>query len=216
VTKGSSAVQAAVAFYPPTDFLQMDEQMLPGACTSFNATFGLTDCHNDPASPESSLVGYPIQTRPRAVRATDPSRCVSRADPPITILHGQEDQLVPHAQSILLYNALRARGNEATCYSVPGAGHDWRQVLDPANHTRHIVYRASGGAERITVGARTRAGTPSTRSCAGRCTDPVWRSPPPRGAPHPLTRRPVALYIRAYRGHGGDLTAAATLKLIRS
>jgi acetyl esterase/lipase len=153
VTRGSSAVQAAVAFYPPVDFLQMDEQMLPGACLSFNALFGLADCHNDPASPESSLVGYPIQTRPRAVRTTNPVTHIGRADPPIMILHGQDDRLVPHPQSVLLYNALRAHGKEATLFSIPGAGHDWRQVLDPANHTGHTVYRSSRAGERITVGA---------------------------------------------------------------
>ncbi|WP_328475757.1 alpha/beta hydrolase [Actinoplanes sp. NBC_00393] len=153
VIRGSSAVQAAVAFYPPTDFLQMDEQMLPGACASFNETFGLTDCHDDPASPESLLVGCPIQTCPRAAQAANPVNYVSRRDPPIMILHGQQDTLVPHAQSILLYNALRAKGSEATFFSVPGAGHDWQQVLDPANHTGHTVYRTRDGSERITVGA---------------------------------------------------------------
>lgn len=68
------------------------------------------------------------------------------------IRHGQDDPLVPHAQSILLYNAPRAAGAEATFFSVPGAGHDRRQVLDPANHSRHTVYRTGRGVERITVG----------------------------------------------------------------
>jgi acetyl esterase/lipase len=48
----SSRVQAVLPFYPPTDFLQMDAHMLQG-CLPFNATFGLTDCHADPRSPES-------------------------------------------------------------------------------------------------------------------------------------------------------------------
>jgi acetyl esterase/lipase len=147
------AVRAAVAFYPPTDFLQMDEQMPPGARESFNSSFGLTACHDDPGSPESALVGFPIQSNPDAVRVTNPATHVSPSAPPIMILHGHDDGLVPHAQSILLYNALRAAGAEAVFFSIPGAGHDRREVLDPANHVGHTVYRTAGGAERITVGA---------------------------------------------------------------
>ncbi|BEL06091.1 hypothetical protein Q0Z83_042820 [Actinoplanes sichuanensis] len=148
-----SAVRAAVAFYPPTNFLQMDEQMPPGGREFFNSMFGLTACHDDPASPESALLGFPIQTRPEEVRATDPASYASAAAPPIMILHGQDDRFVPHGQSVLLYNALRAAGATATFYSVPGAGHDRREVLDPANHIGHTVYRTAGGTERITVGA---------------------------------------------------------------
>jgi acetyl esterase/lipase len=149
----SSRVRAAVAFYPPTDFLQMDEQMLPGACADFNALLGITDCHNDPRSPESRLVGCAIQSCPRTVARANPISYVSRRDPPMMILHGQADRLVPHGQSILLYNALRARCMDATFFSVPGAGHDWRQVTDPANHTAHTVYRTRACRERVTVGA---------------------------------------------------------------
>ena len=93
VTRGSSRVQAAVAFYPPTDFLQMDEQMLPGACEAFNELLGIENCHNDPLSPESRLVGCPIQTCPRAVQRANPINYISRADPPMMILHGQADLL---------------------------------------------------------------------------------------------------------------------------
>jgi acetyl esterase/lipase len=72
VTGVSSQVQAAVAFYPPTEFLRMDEQMLPGACAFFNQILGLTDCHNDVLSPESRLVGCAIQTCPQVVGQASP------------------------------------------------------------------------------------------------------------------------------------------------
>jgi acetyl esterase/lipase len=153
VTGVDSRVQAAVAFYPPTDFAQMDGQMLPGACAAFNELLGIQDCHDDPLSPESRLVGCAIQTCRPAVARANPITYVDRDQPPMMILHGQVDQLVPHAQSILLYNALRARCAETTFFSVPGAGHDFRQVLDPANHGAHTVYRTRGCQERITVGA---------------------------------------------------------------
>jgi acetyl esterase/lipase len=157
VTGVSSRVQAAVAFYPPTDFLQMDRQMLPGACDFFNDLLGLQNCHNDPLSPESRLVGCAIQTCTERVARANPANFVSRADPPMMIppmmiLHGHADMLVPHGQSVVLFRALKARCQDATFFSVPNAGHDWRQVLDPANHERHTVYRTRGCDERVSVG----------------------------------------------------------------
>jgi len=122
----SSRVQAAVAFFPPTDFLQMDAHMID--CAFFNRIVGLTDCHNDPRSPESRLVGCPIQTCPDAVQRANPITYVSRDDPPMLIAHGQEDRLVPHHQSELLYAALRRACRDVTFSSVPGAGHSVPQV----------------------------------------------------------------------------------------
>jgi acetyl esterase/lipase len=122
----SSRVQAAVAFFPPTDFLQMDAHMID--CPFFNRIFGLTNCHSDPLSPESRLVGCPIQTCPEAVHRANPITYVSRDDPPMLVVHGQEDLLVPHHQSELLYAELRAACRDVTFYSVPGAGHSVQQV----------------------------------------------------------------------------------------
>jgi acetyl esterase/lipase len=151
--KGSSRVQAGVAFFPPTDFLQMNSEMIPGACDFFNLIFGLTTCHDDPLSPESRLVGCQIQTCPRSVAPTDPVNYVDRNDPPIMILHGQADRLVPHAQSILLYNAIRANCGRAEFFSVPGADHSYPQILDPARHDAQTVYQTEGCREHITVGS---------------------------------------------------------------
>ncbi|MBF9135051.1 alpha/beta hydrolase [Plantactinospora sp. S1510] len=148
----SSRVQAAVAFYPPTDFLRMDEQMLPGARRKFNRDLGITDCHNDPRSPESRLLGGAIRSRPEAAGTANPARYAARSAPPMLLLHGQADALVPHGQSVLLYEALRDAGATVTFYSIPGAGHDWRAVLDPTNHDDQRVYQARSGSERVTTG----------------------------------------------------------------
>ena len=68
----SSRVQAVIDRYGPTNFLQLDEHMLPGGCDIINRISGGTDCHNDPLSPESRLVGCPIQSCPRRWRAPAP------------------------------------------------------------------------------------------------------------------------------------------------
>jgi acetyl esterase/lipase len=126
-TRGvSSAVQAAVAFYPPTDFLTMD-RWAPKPCTPGLgiANAGLTGgfCHDDPDSPEASLIGCAIQTCKAKVEMADPARYVSRADPPIMILHGQSDPIVPHHQGERLYQALNKICHDAVFISLPRAVH---------------------------------------------------------------------------------------------
>jgi hypothetical protein len=68
----SSRVHAVIDLYGPTNFLQLDEHMLPGGCDIINRISGGTDCHNDPLSPESRLVGCPIQSCPRRWRTPAP------------------------------------------------------------------------------------------------------------------------------------------------
>jgi acetyl esterase/lipase len=117
----SSAVRAAVAFYPPTDFLQMDAWAVK-KCDTF--------CHDAETSPESRLVGCAIQTCPDKTLAANPARFVSAKDPPILILHGGSDPLVPHHQGELLYMALNKACRDAIFVSLPKAGHGpWPRFL---------------------------------------------------------------------------------------
>lgn len=128
----SSRVQAAVPFYPPTDFLQMDAHMIE-SCIPFNRIFGLTHCHADPHSPESLLLGCPIQTCAEAVQRANPISYVSQAAPPFLILHGQQDVFVPYNQSELLYHALSAARVDVTFVTLPRGEHgQWNEfLLDP-------------------------------------------------------------------------------------
>jgi acetyl esterase/lipase len=143
----SSGVQAAVDFYGPTDFLRMDEHMPPGALERFNAMMGTTGGHDDPRSPESRLVGGPVQERPDAVRRADPARYASRTAPPLLILHGRDDPLVPENQSALLFEAVRRAGGRATFHSIPGVGHEHPYVTDPARAAGQTVRWTEGGRD---------------------------------------------------------------------
>lgn len=118
----SSWVRAAVPFYPPTDFLQMDAHMLED-CVPGNQIMGLRQCHADPNSPESLLVGCPIETCPEAVQRANPITYAGAGAPPMLILHGMRDPLVPYHQSLLLYEALSQRGAEVSLVMLPDAGH---------------------------------------------------------------------------------------------
>ena len=108
----SSAVVAVVDFYGPTDFLQMDAHRTPEGMV-----------HDVADSPESELVGGPIQEMPEAVARANPVTYVSPEAPPFLIVHGNLDPLVPYHQSTLLAEALQAAGVPVTFYTVQGGGH---------------------------------------------------------------------------------------------
>lgn len=110
----SSEVRAVVDYYGPTDFLQMDAHRLPD---------GLV--HDAPDSPESQLVGGPIQENKDRVAKANPITYVSKDDPPFLIIHGDQDKLVPYHQSVLLKDALEIAGVSVKFYRVEGGGHGW-------------------------------------------------------------------------------------------
>jgi acetyl esterase/lipase len=108
----SSRVQAVCDFFGPTDFLQMDANRLPDG-----------QIHNAPDSPESKLVGGPIQDNPDKVSRVNPITFVTKSASPLLIVHGTLDRLVPFHQSQLLAAALEAAGALVKLYPVEGGGH---------------------------------------------------------------------------------------------
>jgi len=108
----SSSVQAVVDYYGPTDFLQMDDHRLPEGMI-----------HNTSDSPESQLVGGPIQETKEAVVKANPISYITPNDAPFLIVHGDSDPLVPHHQSVILENGLKEKNVEVIFYTVEGAGH---------------------------------------------------------------------------------------------
>jgi len=108
----SSRVQAVVDYFGPTDFLQMDEHRHPDG-----------QVHNTPDSPESQLIGGPIQENKEKVAKANPITYVTKDDAPFLIIHGDVDPLVPHHQSEILEAALKKAGVPVSFYTVKGAGH---------------------------------------------------------------------------------------------
>jgi acetyl esterase/lipase len=139
----SSAVQAAVGFSSPTDFLQMDQwhddhPEVPDFIE-----------HDAVNSPESFLVGCQIQSCPDAAQAANPITYVEGSDEAATLLlHGFMDPLVPHGQSELLYEALAGAGNEVMFISVDNAGHSPQEIRDGEEFT--VYHTNRGGHETIT------------------------------------------------------------------
>ncbi len=115
----SSAVQAGVAWYAPTDLSQMDAQLLAQGCAPGTAN------HGAPGSPESDLVGCTVSSpaSAAAIRRANPITFVGPLTPPLSMLHGSVDCTVPNAQTTLLENAMRAAGRCVSKRNVVGASH---------------------------------------------------------------------------------------------
>jgi acetyl esterase/lipase len=102
----SSAVQAAVAWYGPSDFAQMDTQVIAQGCNPNAAT------HNGRDSPESKLVGCVVgdaSCAPAVARA-NPATYISANTPPMLLMHGKLDCTVPNGQSTVMKTAFDAAG----------------------------------------------------------------------------------------------------------
>ena len=112
----SAKVQAVCDFFGPTDFLQMDAHSPPNPRI----------VHDAPNSPESQLIGGPIQQHKEKTAKANPITYVSKDDPPFLIVHGDRDPLVPHHQSQILHKALKEAGVDSTLHTVEGGGHGFR------------------------------------------------------------------------------------------
>lgn len=131
----SSAVRAFVDGYGPTDFLQIDAHRAPEGTPSDDPESMLLPAglrSSLPESPESRLLGAPIETCPGRVRDANPIAYVRGGAPAGLILHGACDTTVPVHQSVLLYDALAEHDNRVSLTIVDGLGHGFlnRSHLD--------------------------------------------------------------------------------------
>jgi acetyl esterase/lipase len=135
----SSQVQAAIAFYPPTNFLTMDAWALQKCDPA--------SCHDSEWSPESRLLGCAIQSCPDKAQVASPLWYVTAADPPIMILHGDSDPLVPHNQGEQLYMALNKACRDAVFVSLPKAPHgNWMGFLTDDELREAATIRSTSSA----------------------------------------------------------------------
>lgn len=116
----SSAVQAVVDFFGPSDLLRMP-----------NAQQG--------DSPEARLLGGAVPERPTLAALANPISHITPSCPPFLILHGDADTTVPLEQSVLLHEALVAAGVQSELVILPGVAHDQVTVWD-REHDRIISF----------------------------------------------------------------------------
>jgi acetyl esterase/lipase len=115
-----TAVQAVVAWFPVTD--------LPGMPSDLLDVGGVPDL--GPDSREARLLGAPVSAVPDLARQASPLSHAHVSAPPVLLLHGTADDLVPAAQSVRLASALRQAGAAVELELVPGATHFWKGASD--------------------------------------------------------------------------------------
>jgi acetyl esterase/lipase len=104
----SSAVQAVVDFYGPTDFVT------PGTYTPY--AIGLTQ----------QLMGSTFEENPEAWKKASPITYVKAGDPPVLILQGDRDGTVPMKQSTMFDEALTKAGVPHQLVIVKNGSHGFR------------------------------------------------------------------------------------------
>ena len=103
----SARVQAVVSFFGPTDL------------SLYTASEGLMDGYMVP------FLGKKAKTDPEVIRRASPIEFVSKDDPPVLMVHGTADFIVPVIHSERLLKKLEGAGVTAELVKVPGAGHGW-------------------------------------------------------------------------------------------
>ena len=168
-------VQAVVAWFPVTD--------LAGLPADVAAAGGTPD--PGPESREALFLGAPASSVPDLAREASPVTHASAGTPPVLLMHGEADTMVPAAQSIRLAEALRAAGSIVELELVPGATHFW----DGASDITAIVQRS---IEFL----RARL---ARRPSAERARDPLRRGE--HGQPDAAWLRAMVRQQDAERGH---------------
>jgi len=112
-----SNVDAVVDWFGPTEFLSMD------VC-------GSSMKHDDPKSPESSLIGAPIQDNKDLANLANPISFVNPHSAPFLIFHGDKDPLVPFCQSEKLHAKLKEQKIQSEYVLIPGGGHGPGVMID--------------------------------------------------------------------------------------
>lgn len=121
----SSRVKACVAFFPPTDFQKF-------ALVRFGMNF------DKPESLRKSTLGkllYPGgingQTREeieKQIERISPAKLVTSQTPPILLIHGDADPIVPLEQSRIMLKALQDAGVTTELIIKKGGGHPWPTI----------------------------------------------------------------------------------------
>ncbi len=119
IDRESSAVQCVACFFPPTDFLNYGDPGTNavgiGILRDFKSAFG-------PVSETEA-------GREKLGKELSPIYYVHSNQPPILIIHGDMDKLVPFQQSETFVEASKRAGAEAKLVVKKGGAHGWNNWL---------------------------------------------------------------------------------------
>lgn len=123
----SSRVQAICSLYGPSYLPLMYDYEV-------DRTIEMGGGRNDTAV--FQFMGVYLEDRKEIYEAASPINYITPGDPPLLLIHGDIDQVVPFEQSNIMYQAYKKAGLETTLIKVIGAGHGFSQEtsnpIDPS------------------------------------------------------------------------------------
>ncbi|WP_435356849.1 alpha/beta fold hydrolase [Emticicia sp. SJ17W-69] len=109
-TNTSSSVQACIDFFGPTNFLTILNQSTPHGLNVRLPALAI-------------LLGKPLDQVTELAKSASPVYQVDANDPPLFIVHGEQDIQVPINQSIELMSAYKSKNLKVQIEFIPDAGH---------------------------------------------------------------------------------------------
>lgn len=130
VDKVSGRVQAAAVFYPPTDFINFGRINAAGTINQAGLVLtGVAAAFDFKRWNDTTRTFVPvtdINKRLEIARDISPINAVSADDPPVIIIHGDKDVLVPMQQSASIIAKFREAKVPCDYIIKEGGGHGWR------------------------------------------------------------------------------------------
>lgn len=130
VEQVSARVQAAAVFYPPTDFINYGGVNTSGKINQAGLVFAKVAAAFDFKEWSDSSGTYisitDIEKRLEIAKQISPVTWVSGDDPPIMLIHGDMDFLVPKQQSEIMVEKLKAAKVSHQFIVKEGGSHGWR------------------------------------------------------------------------------------------
>jgi len=114
----SSRVQAVVSYYGPTD-LAIVYRYKEARSGSVPDDFAYVE-----------FLGYHLEENPEMWEAAGPINHVTADDPPLLLVHGELDSVVPIIRSERMYGAYQQAGLEASMIRVSDADHQFKKATD--------------------------------------------------------------------------------------
>ena len=115
--------RAVIDFFGPTDFTVFTEPPPAGAEDVI-----------------AQLLGASPRDRPDLAKAASPVTYVTAASPPVLILHGDKDDVVPPGQSRVLADLLKKANVPVDLVLVPGAGHEGPAFSSPKVQSKILQF----------------------------------------------------------------------------
>lgn len=121
----STRVKAAVAFFPPTDFLNWGSMQLgkkPGKSPVVIMLGGLLF--------EGGIKKQSPEEIEAQMAKISPARLVTGKEPPMLLIHGDADLVVPLQQSEVMLEAFKKAGVPCELIVKKGGGHPWPTIRE--------------------------------------------------------------------------------------